>query len=128
VITAALTAGVQKPHIIIQVTEYPAVLAACQYAERYHGAEVTVVEVDRDGLVDLDDVASAVRPTRVLMSIMHANNETGVIQPIRELAALAHDHGALFHTDAAQTVSKIPVDVTDLGVDLQTLVEWGSLS
>jgi len=122
VITAALTAGVQKPHIITQETEHPAVLAACQYAERFHGAEVTVIPVDRDGLVDLDDVASAMRPTTVLVSIMHANNETGVIQPIRELAALAHDHGALFHTDAAQTVGKIPVDVTDLGVDLLTLV------
>ena len=122
VVAAALTAGVRKPHVITQATEHPAVLAACQYAERFHGAEVTVVPVDRDGLVDLDEVASAMRPTTVLLSIMHANNETGVIQPVRELAAVAHDHGALFHTDAAQTVGKIPVDVTDLGVDLLTLV------
>lgn len=122
VVIAALTAGVQRPHVITQTTEHPAVLAACRYAERFHGAEITVIPVDRDGLVDLDDVASAMRPTTVLLSIMHANNETGVIQPIRELAGLAHDNGALFHTDAAQTVGKIAVDVTDLGVDLLTLV------
>jgi len=122
VVTAALTAGIHKPHVITQATEHPAVLAACRYAERFHGAEVTVVPVDRDGLVDPEDVASAMRLTTVLLSIMHANNETGVIQPIRELAAVAHDHGVMFHTDAAQTVGKIPVDVTDLGVDLLTLV------
>jgi cysteine desulfurase len=122
VVTAVLTTGVQRPHLITQATEHPAVLAACQYAERFHGAEVTVLAVGRDGLLDPDVLASAIRPTTVLVSVMHANNETGVIQPIRDLAAIAHAHGALFHTDAAQSVGKIPVDVTDLGVDLLTLV------
>lgn len=122
VVTAALTAGIRQPHVITQATEHPAVLSACHYVERFHGAEVAVVPVDRDGLVDPEDVASAMRPTTVLLSIMHANNETGAIQPIRELAAVAHNRGALFHTDAAQTVGKIPVDVADLGVDLLTLV------
>jgi len=122
VVTAALTAGAARPHVITQATEHPAVLTACQYAQRFHGAEVTVLPVDSDGVLAPEVLASAIRPTTVLVSVMHANNETGVIQPIRELAAVAHAHGALFHTDAAQTVGKIPVDISDLGVDLLTLV------
>ena len=105
-----------------QTTEHPAVLAACRYAERFHGAVTTVLPVDRDGLLEPRALAAAMRPGTVLVSVMHANNETGVIQRIHELAAIAHEHGALFHTDAAQTVGKIPVDVVDLGVDLLTLV------
>ncbi|RYV52739.1 cysteine desulfurase family protein [Pengzhenrongella frigida] len=122
VVTAARAAGVAHPHVITQATEHPAVLAACHYAEQFHGAQVTIVPVDRDGRVDPAAVESALRPTTVLASVMHANNETGVIQPIRDLAAVAHDHGVVLHTDAAQTVGKIPVDVTALGVDLLTLV------
>ncbi|HEY8720715.1 cysteine desulfurase family protein [Pengzhenrongella sp.] len=122
VVTGALRAGVRRPHIMTQQTEHPAVLAAFEYAEQFHGAELTILPVDRDGLLKPQGLRSAIRPTTVLVSVMHANNETGVIQSIRELAAVAHEHGALFHTDAAQTAGKIPLDVKDLGVDLLSLV------
>jgi cysteine desulfurase len=122
IVTAARRSGVSRPHVITQATEHPAVLSACAYAARHHGAEVTVLGVDRDGLVDPADLTAALRPQTVLVSVMHANNETGVIQPLAELARLTHDHGALFHTDAAQSVGKIPVDVGVLGVDLLTIV------
>lgn len=122
IVVAARRAGSSRPHVITQATEHPAVLSACAYAERHHGAEVTVLGVDRDGLVDPADLAAALRPETVLVSVMHANNETGVIQPVVELACLSHAHGALFHTDAAQSVGKIVVDVAALGVDLLTVV------
>lgn len=78
--------------------------------------------VDAQGLVDPQDLVAALRPETVLVSIMHANNETGVLQPVAELSRITREHGALFHTDAAQSVGKIPVDVLELGVDLLTLV------
>lgn len=122
VVAAARRAGAERPHVITQATEHPAVLAACAYAERHHQAEITVLPVDGVGLVSPSDLAAALRPTTMLVSIMHANNETGTIQPIGELAGLAHKVGALFHTDAAQSVGKVPVSVRDLDVDLLTLV------
>ncbi len=122
VATAAIRSGVGRPHVIAQATEHPAVLAACDYVRDHHGAEVTVLGVDARGLVDPRDLAAALRPETVLVSIMLANNETGVLQPIAELAGITRGHGALFHTDAAQAVGKIPVNVTELGVDLLTLV------
>jgi cysteine desulfurase len=122
VVTAAIRSGVRRPHVITQATEHPAVLAACGYVRDHHGAEVTVLGVDARGLVDPRDLAAALRPETVLVSIMLANNETGVLQPIAELAGITRGHGALFHTDAAQAAGKIPVDVTELGVDLLTLV------
>ncbi|MEX5303278.1 cysteine desulfurase family protein [Kocuria sabuli] len=122
VVTAATRSGLGHPHVITQVTEHPAVLAACAYAQVHHGAEVTVLGVDAQGLVDPQDLLAALRPETVLVSIMHANNETGVLQPVAELLRITGEHGALFHTDAAQSVGKIPVDVTELGVDLLTLV------
>jgi cysteine desulfurase len=122
IVTAARRSGVTRPHVITQATEHPAVLSACAYAERHHGTEITVLDVDHDGLVDPADLVAALRPETVLVSVMHANNETGVIQPIAELARVAHDHGAVFHTDAAQSSGKIPVDVGLLGVDLLTVV------
>ncbi|HEX5332280.1 MAG TPA: cysteine desulfurase family protein [Cellulomonas sp.] len=122
VVTAARRAGVERPHVITQATEHPAVLAACSYAARHHGAVVTVLDVDIDGLVHPDQVRRAMTDDTVLVSVMQANNETGVLQPIAELAATAHERGALFHTDAAQSVGKIAVDVGVLGVDLLTLV------
>jgi cysteine desulfurase len=108
-------------HVITQATEHPAVLAACDALARLHGFRITRLPVDRDGLVDPADLAAALTPDTVLVTIMHANNETGTIQPIRELATLAHAHGALFHTDASQTVGKISVSVRELGVDLLTV-------
>jgi cysteine desulfurase len=104
-------------HIITSRIEHPAVLEPCLFLETL-GAEVTRVSVDRHGLVDPSDVRRAIRPYTTLVSIMHANNEVGTIQPILEIANIARDHGIICHTDAAQTVGKIPVDVGSLGVDL----------
>lgn len=107
-----------KPfHIITSRIEHPAVLEPCRFLESL-GAEVTALPVDRTGLVDPDDLRRALRPHTALVSIMHANNEVGTIQPLAEIAAIAREHGAACHTDAAQTVGKIPTDVESLGVDL----------
>lgn len=108
-------------HIITQVTEHPAVLNTCRALERLHGFRVTYLPVDEDGRVDPADVESAIRKSTILISIMHANNETGTLQPLREIAEIAHRHGALLHTDAAQSVGKIPTLVGELGVDLLTI-------
>ena len=104
-------------HIITSRNEHPAVLEPCRFLERL-GAEVTRLPVDGYGLVDPDDVRRAIRPSTAIITIMHANNEVGTIQPISEIAAIAREHDVPFHTDAAQTVGKIPVDVESLGVDL----------
>ncbi|MEU2180620.1 cysteine desulfurase family protein [Streptomyces thermolilacinus] len=119
---AVLASGCSRPHMITQATEHPAVLETCRALERLHGARVTVLPVDRHGLVDPAALAGALTEDTVLVSVMAANNETGALQPITELAALAHEHGALFHCDAAQAVGKIPIDVEALGVDLLTVV------
>ncbi|MGH8969216.1 MAG: cysteine desulfurase family protein [Actinomycetes bacterium] len=111
-----------RPHVITQTTEHPALLAACRALNRELGADITVLPVDRYGILDPAELEPAITPRTVLVSVMHANNETGTIQPIAELAAIARRRGALFHTDAAQTAGKIPVDVTALGVDLLTVV------
>jgi cysteine desulfurase len=108
-------------HVITQVTEHPAVLAACDGLRRLHGFRVTVLPVDRHGLVDPTDLEAALTDDTVLVSVMHANNETGTVQPVRALADLAHSRGALIHTDASQSVGKVEVSVRDLGVDLLTL-------
>jgi cysteine desulfurase len=109
-------------HVITQATEHPAVLDACRTLELEHGVRVTVLPVDADGLVRAEELRAALTPETALVTIMHANNETGTTQRIRELADLAHAAGALVHTDAAQSVGKIPVDVGELGVDLLTVV------
>jgi len=110
--------GLSEPfQIITSQVEHPAVLEPCAFLERL-GAEVTRLQVDRFGCVDPDDVRRAIRPSTALITIMHANNEVGTIQPIFEIAAFAREHGILMHTDAAQSVGKIPVDVEALGVDL----------
>lgn len=119
---AAKTAGHTRPHVITQVTEHPAVLAACRELEELHDVTVTYLPVDADGLVSPQDVDAAITPDTILVSIMHANNETGTIQPIARIAAITKARGVLLHCDAAQSVSKIPVDVDDLGVDLLTIV------
>lgn len=110
-----------RPHIVIQETEHPAVLAAAEVVAE-NGVDVTTLPVDSDGLVGTASLARALRPSTVLVSIMHANNETGAIQPIAALARTARAAGVLFHTDAAQSVGKVPVDVDELGVDLLTVV------
>ncbi|GAA5185553.1 cysteine desulfurase family protein [Rugosimonospora acidiphila] len=119
---AALAAGRSHPHVITQATEHPAVLATCRALERLHGVRVTVLPVDDDGRVDPAALAAALTEQTVLVSVMAANNETGALQPIAELAALAHQRGALMHCDAAQAAGKVPLDVRALGVDLLTVV------
>jgi cysteine desulfurase len=108
-------------HIITTSIEHPAVLATCEGLRRLHGFNVTHLPVDADGLVNPDHLEAAFTNDTVLVSIMHANNETGTIQPIRTLAHITHAHGALFHTDASQTAGKIPVSVRKLHVDLLTI-------
>jgi cysteine desulfurase len=109
-------------HIITQKTEHPAVLATCRYLETNLGFEVTYLPVDGAGLVHPDMLKRSITKNTVLVTIMHANNETGVIQPISELSSVAKACGAVFHSDAAQSIGKIPVKVDQLGVDLLTVV------
>lgn len=119
---AGAPGGSGEVEVITQPTEHPAVLEACRALHERHGVRVTYLPVGADGRVGPDDLAAAIGPRTALVSVMAANNETGVLQPVRELARVAHAHGALFHTDAAQAVGKIPVDVGELGVDLLTVV------
>jgi cysteine desulfurase len=119
---AVLASGRPHPHVITQATEHPAVLQTCQALERLHSARVTVLPVDGEGLVEPADLAAAFTEDTVLVSVMAANNETGALQPIAELAALTRERGAHFHCDAAQAVGKIPLHVGELGVDLLTVV------
>lgn len=107
-------------HIITTQIEHPAVLEPCRFLEEV-GAEVTYLPVDANGRVDPGDVRRALRPETILVSIMHANNEVGTIQPIEAVGEITRENDVLFHTDAAQTVGKIPVDVETLGVDLLSL-------
>ena len=104
-------------HIITCVTEHKAVLDACKHLEKL-GARVTYLPVKADGLIDLAELEAAMTEQTILVSIMYGNNEIGVIQPVREIAAIAHKFGALFMTDATQAVGKIPVDVIADGIDL----------
>lgn len=107
-------------HIITSAIEHAAVLNACRYLEE-QGYEITYVGVDANGRVDPESVANEVRPDTILISIMHANNEVGTIQPIAEIAEIAREGGVLMHTDAAQSCGKIPTRVTELGVDFLNL-------
>lgn len=104
-------------HIVTSSFEHPAVLEVCRFLEN-EGFDTTYVPVDEAGMVNPGDIDSALRDDTVLVTIMHANNEVGTIQPIGEIAALAHRRGITVHTDAAQSVGKIPVDVEALGVDM----------
>jgi cysteine desulfurase len=107
-------------HIITSAIEHPAVLATCRFLERF-GVSVTYIPVDGTGLVDPEDVRRAITPQTLLISVMHANNEVGTIQPIAEIGGIARLHGIRFHTDAAQSVGKIPTKVDELGVDMLTI-------
>jgi cysteine desulfurase len=112
----------RRPHVITQATEHPAILAACGDLAELHGVDVTILPVDRWGRVDAASVERAITDATVLVTVMHANNETGTLQPIAEIARATHARGVLVHCDAAQSVGKIAVDVDALGVDLLTVV------
>ncbi len=107
-------------HIITTAIEHPAILEPCRYLES-QGFEVTRLPVTREGIVRIEDLESAIRKDTILISMMHANNEIGTIQPLAEAGAIARDQDIPFHTDAVQTVGKIPVDVNDLNVDLLSI-------
>jgi cysteine desulfurase len=104
-------------HVVTSAIEHPAVLNACARLER-EGAAVTYLPVGRDGIISSDDVRAAIRPSTALITIMHANNETGTVQPVAEIGSIARDAGVVFHSDAVQTVGRLPLRVADLGVDL----------
>lgn len=104
-------------HIITVATEHKAVLDSCKHLEKL-GAEITYLGVETNGLVNLDELSDAIRPTTIMLCIMFANNETGVIQPIKEISKIARKKGVLFFSDATQAVGKIPVDVEQDGIDL----------
>jgi cysteine desulfurase len=110
----------QGRHLITSAVEHPAVTQPCRRLQE-DGWALTIVPVDRHGRVDPADVADAIRPDTVLVSIMHANNEVGSIQPVEEIAAVTRHHGVLLHTDAAQSAGKIALNVDSLGVDLLSL-------
>jgi cysteine desulfurase len=107
-------------HIIISAIEHPATMEPAKYLERM-GCDLTIVGTDKYGVVDPEDVARKLRDDTVLISIMHANNEIGTIQPIREIADLVADHPALIHTDAAQSIGKVRANVNELRVDLMSI-------
>lgn len=114
---AAAPAYSGRRHVVTVRTEHKAVLDPCRWLEST-GYEVTLLGVDRVGRIDLDELAATIRDDTLLVSVMHGNNETGVLQPIAEVGALCHDRGVLFHTDATQTLGKEPLDVGTQNIDL----------
>ena len=107
-------------HIITTKVEHPAVLSTCKHLQK-EGFEVTYLDVDKDGLISLDALKAAITPKTILISVMYANNETGVLFPIKEIGQIAKEKGVAFHTDAVQAAGKIKIDVADLNVDLMTI-------
>jgi cysteine desulfurase len=107
-------------HVITTAIEHPAVLNACAQLQR-EGVDATYVPVGADGIVDPDDIRRALRPGTVLVSVMHANNELGAVQPVAEIAAITREAGVLLHVDGVQALGKIPVDMCTLGVDLYSM-------
>lgn len=118
-IKGLLTNSYKEKHIITVVTEHKAIIDTCQTIENL-GGNVTYLPVESNGLIDLPLLEQSIRPDTVLIAVMYANNETGVIQPIREIAAMAKKHGVLFFCDASQAVGKIPVKVQEDGVDMMS--------
>ena len=117
---AYFASGRTAAHIVTTQVEHPAVISPCRFLERL-GARVTYLPVDSFGRVNPDDVRKALRPDTILVSVMHANNEVGTIQPIEEIARIAHEAGVLVHSDAAQSAGKIGFSVRGLGVDLLSI-------
>ena len=117
---AARAAGRADLHVITSTIEHPAILRTCQAIER-EGVAVTYLPVDKEGFLEPGDVRRALRPETFLVTVMHANNEIGTVEPIEEIAAITREAGVLFHTDAVQTTGRIPVDFQQMGVDLLSL-------
>ncbi|MEG1312465.1 MAG: cysteine desulfurase NifS [Romboutsia sp.] len=108
-------------HIITSKIEHHAVLHTCEYLEKYHGFEVTYIDVDSEGKINLDQLEKSIKDTTILISIMFANNEIGTIQPIKEIGEIAKAHKVLFHTDAVQAAGNISIDVKELNIDLMSM-------
>ncbi len=106
-------------HIITTKIEHHAVLHTCEFLEK-RGFEVTYLPVDEKGLVNIDELKAAIRPSTILVSVMFANNEIGTIEPIKEIGRIAHEHGVLFHTDAVQAFGHVPIDVNEMNIDLMS--------
>jgi cysteine desulfurase len=104
-------------HIITSKVEHHAILHTCEYLQK-HGVEVTYIDVDENGILKLDQLEKAIRPTTILISVMFANNEIGTLQPIKEIGAIAKKHNVLFHTDAVQAYGQMEIDVNDMGIDM----------
>jgi len=108
-------------HIITTKIEHHAVLHTCEYLEKFHGFEVTYLDVKENGIIDLEQLKAAIRPTTILITVMFANNEIGSVQPIKEIGAIAKEHKILFHTDAVQALGNIAIDVNELNIDMLSL-------
>ena len=106
-------------HIITTTIEQHAILHTCEYLET-KGFEITYLDVDENGLVKLDELTAAIRPDTILISVMFANNEIGTIEPIAEIGKIAHEHGVLFHTDAVQAYTQVPIDVEAMNIDMMS--------
>ena len=107
-------------HLITSPIEHKAIVDTARWLER-NGTEVTWLPVGEDGIVKAEDVRAAIRPDTVMVSLMHGNNEIGVLNPIAEIGKICKEHGVLFHTDAAQTVGRVPIDVDEMGIDMLSL-------
>src|SRR5262249_12341639 len=117
---AARALAARGRHVVTTAIEHPAVLEPCRTLQR-EGFEVTEVRVGADGVVAVDDVAAALRPDTVLASVMAANNEIGTLQPVAEIGRLCQDRGVLFHTDAVQSIGRLPANVEEWRTDLVSL-------
>ena len=104
-------------HIITTKIEHHAILHTCEYLEK-KGAEITYLDVDENGLINLDELQKSIRPETILISIMFANNEIGTIEPVKEIGMIAKEHGVLFHTDAVQAFGQVPIDVDEMNIDM----------
>jgi cysteine desulfurase len=120
IISYMLSNAARGNHLITSAIEHHAVLETCEYL-RKNGFELTVLPVNSLGIVEPEVLRKAIRPETALVTIMHANNEIGTVQPIEELAAITHEFGAVFHTDAVQTAGKLPIDVKRMGIDMLSI-------
>jgi cysteine desulfurase len=120
IVSSSSPSPASRPHVITSFVEHEAVLNACQALEK-QGVDVTYLSVDQDGQIDLEQLRRALRPQTVLITIMHANNELGTLQPIEEIGRIANEADVYFHTDAVQSAGKIPIDVNQLHLDLLSI-------